>query len=140
MAKKKILLKSDHGFSSALYMENFPHGPQGSVLRGKYCYVEFLHEHSPVFSDVLRSHMTSSHPFRPTRPIEILTSSGFHNLSSTFPHLHHIGQSWNVIRNITDIFRYFYHLNHALILRRFQYYTFHSRLYYYSVVALSLVV
>ena len=143
-------------------MENFPHRPQGLVLRGKY-YVEFHPKHSPVFSDVLHSHMTSSHPFRPTWPFEILASS----VSIAFlPHSHicttsiisimdamdaicpgyhrtisePFGQSWNVIRNITDIFRHFYHLNHASTLRRFQYYTFYSRLYYYSVVALSLVV
>ena len=101
----KVLLKSDHGFSSTLYMENFPHGPQGSVLRGKYCYIEFLLEHSLMFSDVLHSHMTSSHPFHPTCPFKILTSSGFHSLSTAFPHPHHIhhinhghnmpGLSWN---------------------------------------------
>ena len=45
-------------------------------------------------------------------------------------------QSQNIIRNITDIFMHFYHLNHASTLRRFQYCTFYSRLYYYSIVAL----
>ena len=56
-------------FSSALYTENFPHGPQGLVLRGKYCYVEFHPEHSPLFSDVLRSHVTSFHAFCPNSPL-----------------------------------------------------------------------
>ena len=57
-------------FSSALYMENFPHRPQGSVLRGKYCYIEFHPEHSLLFSDVLRSHVTSFHAFCPNLPLQ----------------------------------------------------------------------
>ena len=71
-------------------MENFPHGPQDSVLRGKYCYIEFHPKHSLVFFNVLRSHVTLSHPFHPTFPFKILASSCFHNFSTAFLHLHHI--------------------------------------------------
>ena len=156
-ANRNFFIEVQPQFSSALYMKKFLHGPQGSVLRGKYCYIEFHPEHSPVFSDVLHSHVTSSHPFYPTLPFEILASSGFHSHSCIYttsiisimdaicPGYHGtilepFRQSQNVIGSITDIFRHFYHLNHASTLRRFQYCVFYSRLYYYSVVVLSLVV
>ena len=70
-----------------------------------HCYVKFLPEHSPMFSDVLHSHVTLFHPFCPTHPFRILTPSSFHSLSAAFPHQHHIhhinhrcnmpGLSWN---------------------------------------------
>ena len=34
-----------------------------------YCYIEFHPEHSPMFSDVLRSHVTSFHTFHPNSPL-----------------------------------------------------------------------
>ena len=34
------------------------------------CYIEFHPEHSPMFSGVLRSHMTSFHAFRPNSPFQ----------------------------------------------------------------------
>ena len=140
---------------NALMMEKLP--ASLAFLSTTRCYVELLPKHSLMFSNVLCSHVTLSHPFRPTRPFEILTSSGFHSLSTAFLHQHHIHhinicldyhrtisepfrQSQNVIRSITDILRHFYHLNHASTLRRFQYYTFYIRLYYYSILALSIVV
>ena len=118
-------------------MENFPHRPQGSVLRGKYCYVEFHPEHSPLFSDVLCSHVTSFHAFCP-HPFEILTPPPVsialppHScVSTTFiipimdtlcPGYHGtisepFRQSWNGIGSITDSFRHLYHLNHASTLK-----------------------
>ena len=76
-----------------------------SVLSQAHCYVEFLPEHSPMFSDVLCTHVTPSHPFHPTCPFKILMSSSFRSLSATFLHQHHIhhinhgcnmpGLSWN---------------------------------------------
>ena len=100
-ANKKFFVEVQLWFTSALYTENFLHRPQGSVLRGKYCYIEFLPKHSPMFSDVLRSHMTLFHPFRPTCPFIILTPSGFRSLSAAFPcqhHTHHINHGHNMPR------------------------------------------
>ena len=88
----------------------FLHGPQGSVLRGKYCYIEFLPEHSLIFSDVLCSHVTPFHPFHPTHPFKILMPSGFRSLvrtlhspidscyfhlESTWTHGVHLESMWN---------------------------------------------
>ena len=61
--------------------------------------------------------------------------SGYHGTL-----LEPFGLLQNIIRNIADTFWIFYHLNHTSSLRRFQCCTFYSWLYYYSVVALSLVV
>ena len=79
------------------------------------CYVEFLPEHSLMFSDVLHSHMTPFHPFCPTCPFKILMPSGFCSISTTFlcqHHIHHInhgrimpGLSWNhlgIFRAVTE--------------------------------------
>ena len=78
------------------------------TLHDQFCYIEFHLKHSLVFSDVLCSLVTSSHPFCPTCPFEILASSSFHSFSAAFPHLHHIhhinhrcnmpGLSWNHLR------------------------------------------
>ena len=82
-------------------MENFLHGPQGSVLWGKYCYVEFIPiilRCSPVFSTATWPHSTHS---TLTRPFKILTPSSLCSLSATLPHQLHT-----------------YHINHRHIMPR----------------------
>ena len=120
-------------------MENFPHGPQGLVLRGKYCYIEFHPEHSLMFSGVLRSHMTSFHTFHPNSPLQKKNINTLHSvafplhshISTTFiipitdalcPGYHGtisepLGQSQNGIGSIMDSFMHLYHLNHASTLK-----------------------
>ena len=92
----KVFVEVRLWFSSALYMENFLHGPQDSVLRGRYCYVEFHPEHSLLFSDVLRSHVTSFHAFRPNSPLQNINTlrspQPFCRIPTSAPHSSY--QSW----------------------------------------------
>ena len=42
-----------------------------------YCYIEFHPEHSPMFSGVLRSHVTSFHTFHPNSPFQNINTLWF---------------------------------------------------------------
>ena len=82
-----------------LRFPSFPSGLGSSLMLGSNgshcCYVEFHPEHSPMFSGVLCSHVTSFHAFHPNLPlwnINTLWSS-----SATFPrqhHIHHTNHGW----------------------------------------------
>ena len=69
-----------------LIYRKFSTWTSGFGSKGEYCYVEFHPEHSPMFSGVLRSHVTPFHPFRPNSP--------FQNINTLFPHHHHTPSYW----------------------------------------------
>ena len=101
------------------------------------CYIEFHPEHSPMFSSVLCSHMTSFHAFCPNSPFQNINTlwslQPFHHIpvSTTLlisimdalcPGYHRtitepFGQSRNGIGSIMDTFRHLYHLDHASTLK-----------------------
>ena len=120
----------------------------------------FLPNHSPMFSCVLRSHVTLFHPFRPNLPFQNINTlrspQPFHHIPVSAPHPSYqswMHYAWAILepsQNLlgshrTSLEASQIHLGTFTIsithqhLRRFQYYSFHFRSYYYSILALSLV-
>ena len=73
----------------------------------QFCYIEFLPEHSPMFSSVLCSHMTPFHPFRPNLLFQNINTLWsllpFCRIPASAPHLSY--QLWtNYAQAITEPF------------------------------------
>ena len=126
-----------------------------------FCYVEFHPEHSLLFSDVLHSHMTSFHTFHPNSPLRNINTlqspQPFCCIPESAPHSSYQSRTHYALaiaepsQNLLGSYRMasevsWIHLGTFTIsiihqhYQRFQYCIFYFSLYYYSVLALSLVV